>query len=98
MARPEGLVWAGASAGTAIDHDQPDRGRSLHPLLTSSPCKQNWIRFYERRSREQLDALAAAGRSVESLAREYEPCAATIHEWVKQAGTDDSERYERQTQ
>jgi len=34
-------------------------------------------------------ALARAGRSVESLAREYEPCAATIHDWVRQAGIDD---------
>ena len=42
--------------------------------------------------REQLVSLARAGRSVESLAREYEPCAATIHDWVKQAGADDGDR------
>ncbi|MBM7066744.1 hypothetical protein IU397_03960 [Actibacterium sp. 188UL27-1] len=36
-------------------------------------------------------AQARAGRSVESLAREYEPCAATIHDWVKQAGADEGE-------
>ena len=47
--------------------------------------------------REQLVALARAGRSVESLAREYEPCAATIHDWVKQAGADDGERDDRLT-
>ncbi len=34
--------------------------------------------------REQMVALARTGRSVESLAREYEPCAATIHEWVRE--------------
>jgi transposase len=34
-------------------------------------------------------ALVRTGRSVESLAREYEPCAATIHEWVRQAAADD---------
>jgi len=34
-------------------------------------------------------ALARAGRSVENLAREYEPCAATIHEWIRQAVADD---------
>ncbi len=34
---------------------------------------------------EQIIALAKAGRSVESLAREFEPCVATIHGWVKQA-------------
>ena len=46
---------------------------------------------YPTEFREQLVALARAGRSVESLAREYEPCAATIHEWVRQAAGDDGE-------
>ncbi len=50
---------------------------------------------YPTEFREQLVALARAGRSVESLAREYEPCAATIHDWVKQTGTDDGERDDR---
>ena len=44
---------------------------------------------YPAEFREQLVELARAGRSVESLAREYEPCAATIHEWVRQAAADD---------
>ena len=52
---------------------------------------------YPTEFREQLVALARAGRSVESLAREYEPCAATIHDWVKQAGVDDGERDDRLT-
>ena len=52
---------------------------------------------YATEFREQLVALARTGRSVESLSREYEPCAATIHEWVKQAGVDDGERDERLT-
>lgn len=47
--------------------------------------------------REQLVALARSGRSVESLARDYEPCAATIHDWVKQAGADGGERDDRLT-
>ena len=34
-------------------------------------------------------APVRTGRSVESLAREYEPCAATIHEWVRHAAADD---------
>ena len=42
--------------------------------------------------REQLVALARAGRSVDGLAREYEPCAGAIHEWVRQAGAEDGER------
>lgn len=49
---------------------------------------------YPTEFREQLVAMARVGRSVESLAREYEPCAATIHEWVKQAGADEGERDE----
>lgn len=31
--------------------------------------------------RDQLVALARAGRNVECLTREYAPCAATIHDW-----------------
>ena len=52
---------------------------------------------YPTEFREQLVALARTGRSVESLAREYEPCAATIHDWIKQAGADDGERDDRLT-
>ena len=46
---------------------------------------------YPTEFREQMVALVRTGRSVESLAREYEPCAATIHEWVKQAAIDDGD-------
>lgn len=42
--------------------------------------------------REQIITLAQAGRSVESLAREFEPCVATIHGWVKQAARDSGDR------
>jgi transposase len=52
---------------------------------------------YPTEFREKLVVLARAGRIVESLVREYEPCAATIHEWVKQAGADDGERDGRLT-
>ena len=52
---------------------------------------------YPTEFREQLVALARAGRSVESLAREYEPCAATIHEWIKQSGADVGDRNDRLT-
>ena len=47
---------------------------------------------YPAEFREQIVALARAGRSVESLAREYEPCVATIHGWVKQAELDAGDR------
>lgn len=47
---------------------------------------------YPAEFREQIIALAKAGRSVESLAREFEPCVATIHGWVKQAEFDAGDR------
>jgi len=43
---------------------------------------------YPTEFREQIVALARAGRSIESLAREFEPCVATIHGWIKQAERD----------
>ena len=41
--------------------------------------------------REQIDELHRAGRSAEELAREFEPCVAPIHEWVRQAAADDGD-------
>ena len=43
---------------------------------------------YPAEFREQIVALAQNGRSAEELAREFEPCAATIHGWLKQAERD----------
>ena len=47
---------------------------------------------YPAEFREQIVALARTGRSVEELAREFEPCAATIHGWIKQADRDGGRR------
>ena len=47
---------------------------------------------YPTEFRDQIVALARAGRSVEKLAREFESCAATIHGWVKQVEIDDGGR------
>lgn len=47
---------------------------------------------YPAEFRDQLIALARSGRSVESLAREFEPCVATIHGWIKQAERDEGIR------
>jgi len=49
---------------------------------------------YPAEFREQIVALARTGRSAESLAREFEPCAATIHEWIKQADRDGGRRHD----
>ena len=46
---------------------------------------------YPAEFRDQMVALVRSGRGVESLAREYEPCAARIHEWVRQAAADDGD-------
>ena len=47
---------------------------------------------YPTEFREHIIALARSGRSIESLAREFEPCVATIHAWVKQAERGDGQR------
>ena len=47
---------------------------------------------YPAEFREQIVALARTGRSVEDLAREFEPCVATIHGWIKQADRDGGRR------
>ena len=43
---------------------------------------------YPPEFREQLVALVRSGRTPESLSREFEPTAQTIHNWVKQADLD----------
>ena len=47
---------------------------------------------YPAEFRDQVVALHRAGRSIGELAQEFEPCAATIHGWVKQADRDDGRR------
>ena len=47
---------------------------------------------YPAEFRDHMIALSRSGRSVESLAREFEPCVATIHGWIKQAERDDGHR------
>ena len=47
---------------------------------------------YPAEYRRKIVQLARAGRTLESLAREYEPCANTIAKWVKQADLDEGVR------
>jgi transposase len=42
--------------------------------------------------RRKIVELARAGRTLQSLAAEYEPCANTIANWVKQADLDEGVR------
>jgi transposase len=47
---------------------------------------------YPPEFREQILELVHAGRTPEELAEEYEPSAATIHNWIAQANRDQGRR------
>jgi transposase len=47
---------------------------------------------YPLEFREQMIALVRAGRTPESLSREFEPSAQTIHNWVRQSDRDEGRR------
>ena len=47
---------------------------------------------YPPQFREQMVELVRTGRTPESLSREFEPTAQTIHNWVKQVDVDEGRR------
>ena len=47
---------------------------------------------YAPEFKEQMIALVRSGRSPEMLAKEFEPSAQTIRNWVKQADLDEGKR------
>ena len=47
---------------------------------------------YTGEFRTQMVELVRAGRSPESLAREFEPSAEAIRNWARQAGIDEGQR------
>ena len=47
---------------------------------------------YAPEFRQQMIDLVRAGRTPESLSREFEPTAQTIHNWLRQADRDDGRR------
>lgn len=47
---------------------------------------------YDRELRKKLIDLVRAGRSISSLAAEYEPTETTIRNWIAQADRDDGRR------
>src|SRR5688572_25212314 len=55
------------------------------------PNKMN-SRFYSTEFKRHLVALVRAGRTPEDLARDYEPAAQTIRNWVLQADLDEGVR------
>lgn len=54
-------------------------------LTTEHEEQQMGRKTYPEEYREQIVALARAGRSLSSLARECEPSIQTIRKWVEQA-------------
>lgn len=51
-------------------------------------------RPYPPEFRQQILALVRAGRTADELAREFEPSAQTIRNWIKQAEIDAGERHD----
>jgi len=49
---------------------------------------------YAPEFREQMIELVQAGRSPEELAKEFEPSAQTIRNWLKQVGVDEGTRFD----
>ncbi len=47
---------------------------------------------YSAEFRQQIIELARAGRTPNELAKEFEPCAETIRDWLAQADRDDGRR------
>ena len=47
---------------------------------------------YPPEFRRQMIELVRAGRTLESLSREFEPSAQAIHNWVRQADRDEGRR------
>jgi len=52
---------------------------------------------YASEYRQQMVELVRAGRTPEKLAREFEPTAASIRKWVKQADLDEGRRHDGMT-
>ena len=50
---------------------------------------------YSEELQEQLVRLVRAGRTPEELAREFEPSAQAIRNWVRQAELDEGTSYRR---
>ena len=52
---------------------------------------------YPKEFREQILSLYRSGSSVSELADDFEPCAQTIRNWIKQAEIDDGQRQDGPT-
>ena len=63
-----------------------------NPLGDRSPRCQKHGNRYAAEFRRQMVELVRAGRGPEELAREFEPSAQTIRNWVNQADLDEGSR------
>jgi len=63
-----------------------------YPRWWKDPTMPRSHPSYPAEYRRKLVAPARSGRTIGSLAREYEPCANTISNWVKQADLDEGVR------
>jgi transposase len=70
---------------------RPPRRPPAAPAPEPSPNKIN-SRFFSEEFKRQMVAMVRGGRSPEDLARDFEPTAPTIRNWVKQADLDDGVR------
>jgi transposase len=81
--------WRMARAPSSIrfhGHQIPFEGRGVHDAKESSP--------YPPEVRRQLVALVRSGRDPEDLARQFEPTAQSIRNWVAQADRDAGQRHD----
>ena len=89
-----------ALKGKGKGKGQKGRGQMSSPgFVDSRPFGRSWghtmpksRRPYPVEYRERIVELVRAGRSVSELAREFEPTAQCIRNWIRQADRDDGRR------
>ncbi|WBU60892.1 hypothetical protein [Paracoccus albus] len=66
-------------------------------MMQKSVCRPAARTHYPVEFRERLVVLARVSHSIERLARQYDPFAATIHDWIRQGVADEGARDDRLT-
>ena len=71
----------------------PRPPKDASPPANDDPSRSTMNeRYYSAEFKRQLVELVRAGRTPEDLARDFEPAAQTIRNWVKQADLDEGRR------
>jgi len=68
-------------------------GQNCPPKERSSPIAKSRLPYPEEFRRQMVD-LVRAGRTPESLSREFEPTAQAIRNWVRQSDLDSGRRHD----